>query len=156
MNIERKTLPEQHYLYVDRVSSLSGAEIGAAMASGFGEVFGFAAQKGIKPLAMPMSVYLEMPSGSQMAFRTGVLVSAEDAKRAEGQVKAGTMPAGDVCMTTHVGPYASLNQTHKALWDELSAQGISKAMPVWEIYIDDPQSTPEEKLRTEIYRAISA
>ncbi|MGD9968157.1 MAG: GyrI-like domain-containing protein [Hyphomonadaceae bacterium] len=156
MNIERKTLPEQHYIYVDRVSSLSGAEIGAAMASGFGEVFAFAMQNGVKPLAMPMSIYLQMPSDNKMAFRAAVLVSAEDAKRAAGQVKAGVMPAGEVYMTTHVGSYASLNQTHKAMWDEMTAQGISKTMPVWEIYIDDPQTTPEDKLRTEIYRAVGS
>lgn len=153
MAIERKALPEQHYLYVDRVSSLSGPEIAAAMGSGFGEVFGFVQGKGIKPLSMPMSVYVEMPAGGQMTFRTGVFVAADDAKRAEGAVKSATMPAGDVYTTTHVGPYANLNQTHKALWDHMDAQGASKAMPVWEVYIDDPQSTPEAQLRTEIYRA---
>jgi effector-binding domain-containing protein len=157
MSIERKTLPEQHYLYVDRAASLTApAEIGEAMASGFGEVFGFVARKGVTPLAMPMSLYIEMPSGAQMAFRAGVLVSADDAKKAEGEVKAATIPAGDVFTTTHVGPYASLNQTHKALWDHMSAQGAAKAMPVWEIYVDDPQKTPEQSLRTEIYRAIGA
>lgn len=153
MSIERKTLPEQHYLYVDRTASLSGAEIAAAMGSGFGEVFGFLQAKGIKPLSMPMSVYMEMPSGGQMAFRTGVFVAAGDAERAEGAIKADVMPAGEVYTTTHVGPYANLNQTHKALWDHMDSAGVSKAMPVWEVYIDDPQSTPEAQLRTEIYRA---
>lgn len=155
MTIERKSLPEQHYIYVDRSSSLNGAEIAAAMGSGFGEVFGFAGQNGITPLAMPMSVYVDMPAGATMAFRTGVLVSADDAKRATGQIKADTLPAGEVYTTTHVGPYANLNQTHKKMWDEMTAQGVSKAMPVWEIYVDDPGDTPEDKLRTKIYRAVS-
>ena len=154
MTFERKTLPEQHYLYVDREASLSGPEIASAMASGFGELFGFAKEKGVNPLAMPMSVYMEMPAGDKMAFRASVFVSAEDAKRAEGEIKAGVMPAGEVFTTTHIGPYANLNQTHKALWDHIEAQGISKAMPVWEIYVDDPASTEEAELRTEVYRAI--
>ena len=156
MEFERKSLPEQHYVYVDREASFAGNEIAEAMASGFGAVFGFTAQKGVTPLAMPMSIYMDMPSGDTMRFRAGVFVSAEDAGKAEGEVKSAVMPAGDAIKGTHVGPYASLNQSHKALWDYFDENGLEKAMPVWEIYIDDPQGTPEAELRTEIYRAIGA
>ena len=57
-------------------------------------------------------------------------------------------------MATHVGPYSNLNQSHGALWKYMETEGIPGAMPVWEIYIDDPDGTDEDKLRTEIYRAI--
>jgi effector-binding domain-containing protein len=154
MTIERKTLPQQHYLYVDRSAAITAKEIGDAMASGFGEVFGFVQGKGITPLSMPMAVYMEMPTSNQMAFRAGVFVNAEDAERAEGAIKAAAMPAGDVFTTTHVGPYASLNQTHRALWDHMESPGAVKAMPVWEVYVDDPTTTPEAQLRTEVYRAL--
>ncbi len=103
---------------------------------------------------MPVSVYIEMPANNAMSFRAGVFVSADDARRAEGAVKSDVMPAGEVFTTTHVGPYASLNQTHRALWDHMEKQGVAKAMPVWEVYIDDPGNTPEAQLRTEIYRAV--
>lgn len=156
MSIERKTLPQQHYLYVDRASSLSGEAIAAAMGSGFGEVFGFVEKQGIKPLSMPMAVYMDMPAGGEMRFRTGVFVSEADARHAADGIKAGVMPAGDVFTLTHVGPYASLNQSHKVLWDHMERQGIAKAMPVWEVYVDDPGSTPEASLRTEIYRAVQS
>ncbi|MHA7873500.1 MAG: GyrI-like domain-containing protein, partial [Hyphococcus sp.] len=55
---------------------------------------------------------------------------------------------------THVGPYAALNQSHRALWDYGDNEGFNNAMPVWEIYVDDPAATPEAELRTEIYRAL--
>ncbi|MEO1250949.1 MAG: GyrI-like domain-containing protein [Pseudomonadota bacterium] len=155
MDIERKSLPEQHYLYVDREASFSepGA-IADAMASGFGEVFGFTQEKGVKPLSMPSSIYLEMPAGDKMAFRAAVFVSADDAARAEGAVKAASISAGDVAAATHVGPYANLSQSHKAVWDYADQNGFAKAMPVWEIYVDDPTSVPEPELRTEIYRRL--
>ena len=146
-------MPEQHYIYVDREASFSGKEIANAMASGFGELFGFVEKKGVKPLSMPMAVYIEMPAGDKMAFRAGIFVNKEDAQLAEGNVKSAAMPAGDVFTTTHIGPYTNLNQTHKALWDHMETEGISKAMPVWEIYVDDPTTTPEDELRTAIYRA---
>ncbi len=153
MRIERRRLPEQHYLYVDRECAFDGKAIGDAMASGFGEVFGFAGKTGIAPLSMPMSVYMDMPS-DKLRFRAGVMVSAADAARAAGAVKAGALPAGEVLTATHVGPYAALNQSHKALWDHAETQGLAKAMPVWEIYADDPATKPEAEVRTEIFRAL--
>lgn len=128
MNIERKTFAEQHYIYVDRVATFSPADISAATASSFSEVFGFAAAKSIKPHAGPMSVYLERPTNDKMAFRAGVFVDAEDAKLAEGSIKSGVMTAREAFTTTHVGPYASLSRTHKALWDHMEAQGVSKSV----------------------------
>ena len=152
MKIERVTLPEQHYVYVDRETPYTA--IADAMASGFGAVFGFVGAKGVTPLAMPMAVYMEMPSEDKMSFRAGVFVSAADAAKAEGDVKSAVMPAGEAFKAVHVGPYAALNQSHKALWDHIEEQGVTKAMPVWEIYVDDPEKTPEADLKTEIYRAI--
>ncbi|MGB3627134.1 MAG: GyrI-like domain-containing protein [Henriciella sp.] len=154
MNIEKKTLPEQHYIYVDRESPM-GPEIAEAMGSGFGEVFGFVAQAGITPLSMPMTLYTAMPSGSTMTFRAGVIVSAEDAAKASGNVKAATIPAGEAVTATHVGPYTNMNVTHQSLWAHCDEKGYTKAMPVWEVYVDDPGEVPEAELRTEIYRAVS-
>lgn len=155
MDITRKTLPDQHYLYVDREASFTEANaIADAMASGFGEIFGFTQANGITPLTMPSSIYIEMPSGDKMAFRALVFVSAEDAGAASGNIKADVIPAGDVLTATHVGPYANMNQSHKALWDYADAQGLAKGMPVWEIYVDDPTTKPEAEVRTEIFRKL--
>lgn len=151
MNIEKKILDEQHYLYVDRECAFEPQSISEAMGSGFGEVFGFAGQHAITPRSMPMSLYVEMPS-DKLRFRAGMLVSAEDAARSEGDVKAGLIPAGEALTATHVGPYSSLSQSHRALWDYADAEGLIKAFPVWEIFVDDPQETKEDELRTEIFR----
>lgn len=153
MTIEKKTLPEQHYLYVEREAAM-GPEIGAAMGSGFGEVFGFVGQAGITPQSMPMTLYTAMPDGSTVRFRAGVFVTADDAAKASGNVRAGVIPAGEAVTTTHVGPYANMNQSHQAVWAHCDEQGYQKAMPVWEVYVDDPGEVEEAKLRTEIYRRV--
>lgn len=153
MDIRNVALPEQHYLYVEREAPM-GPEIGAAMGSGFGEVFGFVAQAGIAPQNMPMTLYTAMPDGQTVAFRAGVFVTPEDAAKASGAVKAGVIPACNVVTTTHVGPYANMNQSHGALWNYCDEQGFEKAMPVWEIYVDDPGQVPEAELKTEIYRRV--
>ncbi len=155
MDFHRKALPVQPYLYVNCDCPMDGSAIAQAMGAGFGQVMGFAGRHGITPASMPMSVYHAMPEDGVMRFQCGVMVSQADAAKAQGDVHAGTLPAGEAMMTTHVGPYASLNQTHRALWDHMRSEGIAAAMPVWEVYVDDPGTTPEDTLRTEIYRAIA-
>ena len=149
MDVTRKTLPERHYLYVAQECPY-GPEIATAMGAAFGEAFGFVGQKGVTPLAHPMAVYWGMDP-KILRFHGGFLVSPEDAAKAEGNVKSGILPAGEVMMAVHVGSYGKMNETHEALWSHIKAEGLTGDMPVWEVYIDDPGEVPEEELRTEIY-----
>ena len=59
-------------------------------------------------------------------------------------------------MTVHVGPYATLNQSHQALWAHMTENNIPAAMPIWEVYVDDPTTVPEAECRTEVYRMIGS
>lgn len=152
MSFENKSLPAQAYIYVNREVPY-GPEVGPAMGSAFGEVFDFVGQNGLAPLAMPMSVYTGMDS-EILRFQGGVIVSAEDAAKASGNIKAGELPAGDVLTTTHVGPYDNLGETHKAMWAYIAENGMEVAMPIWEIYVDDPENVAPEDLKTEIYCAL--
>ncbi|MEL6681721.1 MAG: GyrI-like domain-containing protein [Pseudomonadota bacterium] len=152
MTFIRKTLPEQPYLYVERECPY-GPEIAEAMGSGFAAVFGHVSAQGITPLSMPMSIYLGMDP-EILRFRAAVMVNAEDAAKADGDVKAATLPAGDAMSTMHLGSYDKMNETHQALWQYMETEKTPAKMPVWEIYIDDPAKTPADKLRTEIYRMI--
>ena len=153
MKFERVTLPEQPYMYVERACPM--AEIGQHMGTAFTELFDFFARHGIQPQGGPMAVYPSMPSADTVRFRCGALVRAEDLGKGERMVQGGTLPEGPAMKTVHVGPYSTLNQTHGALWDHITEEDLDAAMPVWEIYIDDPQKTPEGDLRTEVYRALS-
>jgi len=153
MTFTRTTLPAQHYLYAERECPY-GPEIAKAMESGFGAVFGHVGTHGITPQSMPMSIYLGMDPDI-LRFRAAVMVSAEDATKTDGEIKADTLPAGDAMTTTHVGSYDKMSETHQALWQHMEAEGIPAAMPVWEIYIDDPGNTPADAVRTEIYRMIA-
>ncbi|MBY4895260.1 GyrI-like domain-containing protein [Rhodobacteraceae bacterium N5(2021)] len=152
MEITRKTLPAQPYLYVDRECPF-GPEIADAMGSAFGELFAFVGQAGVSPMSMPMAIYTEMDP-KIMRFRGAVAVSTEDAEKATGTVKSDTLPGGDVMHVTHTGPYDQLRQTHETLLAHMEAEGIKGTMPTWEHYIDDPGDTAPEDLRTEIYYKI--
>ncbi|MEO0467198.1 MAG: GyrI-like domain-containing protein [Pseudomonadota bacterium] len=153
MEIERVTLPEQAYIYVERTTQM-GPQIADAMGSGFGEIYSFTEQKGIQRLAMPMAVYVDMPQDNQMTMRLGFFVSVADAEKAEGAVKSAVITAGDAVKAVHVGPYSSLNETHQAVWGHFATLGAKHAMPVWEIYVDDPTTMPEAEVKTQVFRKI--
>ena len=153
MEFNRITIDAQHYIYVERECDY-GPEIAEAMGSAFAEVFGFLGANSITPLSMPMSVYPGMDP-EKLRFRGGVIVSAEDAAKASGNIMADTLPSGDVMTTTHVGSYNNMNLTHGAMWKYMEENNIPGDMPVWEIYVDDPGQVPEEEVRTDIYRPIA-
>lgn len=149
MTFERKSLPLQHYVYVEIETPM--AQIGEAMGPAFGQVFGWLGAQGITPTSMPMSVYFEM--ADPLKFRAGAMVSEADAAKASGPILADVLPT-DAVAGLHTGSYAGLGNTHQALWSHMESAGLTPAMPVWEVYVDDPGSVAEEALRTEVYRAI--
>ena len=59
---------------------------------------------------------------------------------------------------THRGPYEGLMATYGKITEFLKAKGLmqteadwAKYMPMWEEYLNDPQTTPEDQLLTYIY-----
>jgi AraC family transcriptional regulator len=71
-----------------------------------------------------------------------------------GNVGVQTVAGGRYAVTTHVGPYAGLADTYGLPCGQwLPAQNLEPAAdrPALEFYVDDPETTPEAELRTEIY-----
>ena len=58
---------------------------------------------------------------------------------------------GEAAFTMHVGPYQAIGQSWEKLMAWVGEQGRSPGGPTWEVYIDDPQETPEAELKTELY-----
>ena len=155
MQIEDKELDTQHYIYAEASAPMmDGEAIGQAMGAAFGTAFGAVQSLGLTPLSAPMTVYTEMP-GTEMTFRSGFIVSAEDAAKVSGALKSAELPAGKALFAMHVGPYSGMGQTHQAMWAEVKSRGLTPVMPTWEIYIDDPQEVDEDSMRTEIYHHLA-
>ena len=58
-----------------------------------------------------------------------------------GRVVESCLPAGDVAMTVHCGPYEDLGVAHKAVLDWCAERGLGLTGVRWEIYghhADDP------------------
>lgn len=69
----------------------------------------------------------------------------------EGRIAAGELPGGLAAVTTHVGPYEGLQDTHAAIGEWVLANGHDPSGPVWEVYATDPREEPDRsKWRTEV------
>lgn len=77
---------------------------------------------------------------------------------AAGDVGVQTIAGGDYAMTVHHGPYENLAQTYAALCGQwLPQQGRElRSAPCIEIYLNNPQTTTPEQLRTEVYVPLEA
>ena len=65
-----------------------------------------------------------------------------------GHVVASALPAGDVAMTVHWGPYSKLGDAHRAVTDWCAAQGKRRTSTRWEIY--GPHDDDPAKVWTEV------
>jgi len=134
------------------------AAIAGAMRSAFTELMAFVRQLKLSPSGPPRVIY--MAHGPQgVRFTVVMPVAAPPATTrmiGPGFVKA--IPAARAMRFTHHGPYAELAKTYGLLTEFLKAKGLMKTdadwakyMPMWEEYLNDPQTTPPEKLLTYIY-----
>jgi len=66
-----------------------------------------------------------------------------------GRVVASALPAGQVAMTVHRGPYTGLEAAHRAVLDWCVAQGKQPVGTRWEVY--GPHNDDPAEVWTEVY-----
>jgi len=128
------------------------AAIGKAYADGFTQIGKFMTKNKLHQAGAPLGVDGAM-SGGNFAFDAGIPVDRADVAGADG-VRVTQSYAGKALKTTHVGPYDKLPQTEERLRAFMAAHAYVQKGPVISWYVDDPGTTPVEKLRTEIYAPI--
>jgi effector-binding domain-containing protein len=65
------------------------------------------------------------------------------------EVIAGTIPGGKFAVCHYAGPYSGLPAAFEALMTFMNEHGYTMTGPSYEWYLDDPATTPVEKLRTD-------
>lgn len=144
---------EKPYLYIKKVCSMEPADISKHMGEALEAVWAFLQSHEIQMTGPALAVYPAYDP-DQIEFHAGFFVSEDDMKRAEGEVKAAKTPALKALSTTHVGSYGSLRDTYEVMMNHIAEQKLTQSMPTWEIYVDDPNTTPVQNLRTEIFIAV--
>jgi len=138
------------------------AAISRAMRSAFDELAGFLRQHRLSPAGPPRAIYTAYgPQG--VRFTVAMPIAAPPATtRMIGPGFVKSLSAAKAMRFTHCGPYAELMKTYGQVTEFLKAKGLMQSeadwaryMPMWEEYLNDPQTTPPAELRTYIYLPVA-
>jgi effector-binding domain-containing protein len=68
----------------------------------------------------------------------------------QGEIQASEIPGGKAASCIHVGPYDKIAPAYEALGQWMQSKGHQGTGVCYEIYLNDPQQTPPDKLQTQI------
>ena len=143
---EIKQTTEQHTAAIRMTRPVT--QIGPAMGEAFPKIYHAVVSSGVEPAGEPLARYFDFDEEST-TFECAIPVPAPFT--ASGEVVPSSVGGGEAAFTVHVGPYQTIGQSWEKLMAWIGEQGRAPGGPTWEVYIDDPQETPEAELKTELY-----
>ena len=133
------------------------AKLGEAMGEAFPKLEAIASKNGISNDYSPIALYTKMnvkaAESNYIAALTTDSANINTSELAKEQVTTGSIEAGRALKITHTGSYNHLGNAWSTGMMHMRAQKLKKSrnQPPFELYINDPESTPDEQLVTEIY-----
>lgn len=145
--ITLEELAPRHFVGIRR--QLPTSELGAFFAEVLPAVMQWLDAHAIVPASPPMAMWCAMDMQTGIAdCHAGAFVYEPVA--GEGEVTGASTPGGDVLVLTHTGPYDTVGRSWMAAYRRATELGRTPGAG-WEIYLDDPGSTPASELRTQIH-----
>jgi effector-binding domain-containing protein len=133
-------------------STLEVAEIGPWLGEVYGEIETYLSRIGESPCGPPFARYHSVSAGR---FRVEAGFPVNSHVTGSGEVRASTLPGGNVAIITHIGPYSEMEESYGTLTKWIESRGATPTGDAWEVYYSEP-TTPPETWRTEIVQPYQA
>jgi len=122
------------------------SEIGGAMGTAFGEVYGHLGARRIEGDGPPFVIYHGMPVGDD-PFDIEVCAPVARSVDPPAGWQTQRLPAGMFATLLHVGPYDTVASAYDDLVAWIGAQDLAVGGPPREVYLSPPE-TPPAQIRT--------
>ena len=155
-DIKLVNMQPQSIVYVSSTTTTDGRDVANAEASAYAQVKAFIASHHLKVTAAPMAVTrLWDPAHNRYEFDAAVPADWSNLTvPASSPVKLGQPLGGNVVVATYPGPYSGTSQVYAQSKTWLAANGRTATGLTWEQYLNDPATTPDNKLVTRIYTPV--
>jgi AraC family transcriptional regulator len=111
------------------------------------------------PDALPIGISHDDPDvTSPDKLRYDACLLVDDSFLGTGEIGVQEVVGGEYAVTTHRGPLSNLEQTYRRLFREWLPESKRelRSAPSFEVYRNDPGTTPPEHLVTDIYLPLAA
>jgi AraC family transcriptional regulator len=147
ISVTRQQFAGQPILLIRR--RIPRPELQGMLAECFGKLFGHGHTAGLPIAGWPVARYLAVGPGLWTVEAAMPLAAAASG---EGEMEAGTLPAGPVAVGIHAGPYEQLPDTYAAIEKWMAENGAQAGGAPWESYVTDPGQHPDPAdWKTEVY-----
>ncbi|MFW9894760.1 MAG: GyrI-like domain-containing protein [Candidatus Thorarchaeota archaeon] len=104
-------------------------------------------ENGQTPAGVPFAGYFNLDM-QNMDVEIGIPISKEIFEKEDMRISE--IPAGKYASCMYIGPYDKIEPAYNALTEWIEENEYETSGIAYELYIDDPGSTPSEELRTQI------
>ena len=122
-------------------------ELPQAFGRAYGEIALYLGELGEHPAGPPFAAYYNMDMQDldvEIGFPVSRVLSGK------GEIQPGEIPAGRVATCLHTGPYGEIEPAYNALSKWIQGNGYEAAGVAYEMYLNDPEETPPQELKTQI------
>jgi effector-binding domain-containing protein len=151
LNVQIVIVDSFSMAYADGNSSWERADIAQALGAAYSQVRAFMNKHKLEQSGPPLAV-TRLATDEEWHFEAGIpLVAAPASEPTEdAQVFVRDTYAGKAVRAIHVGSYAGISDTIEEIDAYIAAFGLEKNGNLWEEWISDPGTTPEDRLITNI------
>lgn len=141
-------------VYVRSRTAMQGEAIGTEIAKAFDTLARFMTESDVRSVAPPLAIYSEW-NGRLITIDVGFPVDEDALGKVTGEIRAGHTPSGPAMKVIHHGPFETIKDTYAILERAIEDKGGHVGDVSWEIYFNDPATTPPSEHVTEVYMSLA-
>jgi len=122
-------------------------DIPQVLGKAYGAIAQYLGELGEQPAGPPFTAYYNMDM-QNLDIEIGFPVSRQFSGKDD--IRASEIPSGKVATCLYTGPYSEMEPAYNALSRWIEDNGYEASGVAYEMYLNDPDQTPPQELRTQI------